>query len=339
MGVMLACPLLALPLLASCAAARHVYSLDGDWNLQLQGGDNQSGPIKVPGSWEGQGFGTETVQMRHQVLTGDNARGARGVVGVYSKLLKFPAEPCPAGHKAVFMVDQGIHRHAFFQVGSQRLGEHVGYLTPFEAELSAAIAAANERSPLTIAVANAGVGGAAPFLATEVGEWERVLRTNLTGAFLTLKLAGQHLAANGGGAMCAVSSIAGSKTHRFMTSYNTSKAGLEMLVRSAADELGSLGIRVNAVAPGLVETDISGTLRGDQEVAEDYRINMPLGRHGTVADTGAAIRFLCGPESSWITGVVLPVDGGHHLRRGPNIDRLLSPFFPDLPPISPEGDR
>lgn len=208
-----------------------------------------------------------------------------------------------------------------------------------EAELSAAIAAANERSPLTIAVANAGVGGAAPFLATEVGEWERVLRTNLTGAFLTLKLAGQHLAANGGGAMCAVSSIAGSKTHRFMTSYNTSKAGLEMLVRSAADELGSLGIRVNAVAPGLVETDISGTLRGDQEVAEDYRINMPLGRHGTVADTGAAIRFLCGPESSWITGVVLPVDGGHHLRRGPNIDRLLSPFFPDLPPISPEGDR
>ena len=162
--------------------------------------------------------------------------------------------------------------------------------------------------------------------------------TNLTGAFLTLKLAGRHLVANGGGAMCAVSSIAGSKTHRFMTAYNTSKAGLEMLVRNAADELGALGVRVNAVAPGLVETAISGTLRGDDAVAEDYRINMPLGRQGTVEDTGAAIRFLCGPESSWITGVVLPVDGGHHLRRGPNIDPLLAPFIPDLPAISPESE-
>jgi len=206
-----------------------------------------------------------------------------------------------------------------------------------EQELDAAIAEADARAPLTIAVANAGVGGAGPILALETADWERVLATNLTGAFLTLKLAGRRLVANGGGVMCAVSSIAGSKTHRFMTSYNTSKAGLEMLVRSAADELGSLGVRVNAVAPGLVETEISGALRGSDEVAEDYRINMPLGRQGTVDDTGAAIRFLCGPESSWITGVVLPVDGGHHLRRGPNIDPLLAPFVSDLPAVSPEG--
>ena len=206
-----------------------------------------------------------------------------------------------------------------------------------EQQLAVALAAANDRSPLTIAVANAGVGGAGPFLATELAEWDRIMTTNLTGAFLTMRMAGGYLAENGGGAMCAVSSIAGSKTHRFMTAYNTSKAGLEMLVRSAADELGSLGIRVNAVAPGLVETEISGSLRGDDSVAEDYRINMPLGRQGTVDDTGAAIRFLCGPESSWITGVVLPVDGGHHLRRGPNIDPLLAPFVTDLPAVSPVG--
>jgi len=206
-----------------------------------------------------------------------------------------------------------------------------------ELQLADAMAEANSRAPLTIALANAGFGAAGPFLATELGEWERVLKTNLTGAFLTFKLAGQHLKANGGGTMCAVSSIAGSRTHRFMTAYSTSKAGVEMLVRSAADELGSLGIRVNAVAPGLVETDISDALRDDDAVADDYRINMPLGRHGTVDDTSAAIRFLCGPESSWITGVVLPVDGGHHLRRGPNIDPLLAPFIEDLPPISPES--
>lgn len=206
-----------------------------------------------------------------------------------------------------------------------------------EKALAAALATANDRAPLTIAIANAGVGSAGPLLTTEVEAWQQVLDINLTGAFLTLRMAGGYLAENGGGAMCAVSSIAGSKTHRFMAAYNVSKAGLEMLVRSAADELGSLGIRVNAVAPGLVETDISGSLRGDEEVAEDYRRNMPLGRQGTVADTGAAIRFLCGPESSWITGVVLPVDGGHHLRRGPNIDPLLAPFVPELPDVSAKG--
>ena len=203
-----------------------------------------------------------------------------------------------------------------------------------EASLAEALDRANERAPLTVAVANAGVGGAAPILGLEVEAFEQILRTNLTGAMLTLKHAGRHLAANGGGAMCAVSSIAGSHTHRFMSAYAVSKAGLNMLVRNAADELGSLGVRVNAVAPGLVETDISVSLQENPEVNDDYRRNMPLGRRGTSADIGAAVRFLCGPESSWITGVILPIDGGHHLRRGPNIDPLLEPFVADLPPLS-----
>ncbi len=203
-----------------------------------------------------------------------------------------------------------------------------------EDSLAQAIDQADVRAPLTVAVANAGVGSATPVLGLEVDEFERVLRTNLTGAMLTFKHAGRHLTANGGGAMCAVSSIAGSHTHRFMSAYTVSKAGLNMLVRNAADELGSLGIRVNAVAPGLVETDISTALQENPEVNEDYRRNMPLGRRGTSADIGAAVRFLCGPESSWITGVILPADGGHHLRRGPNIDPLLEPFLPGLPPVS-----
>lgn len=208
-----------------------------------------------------------------------------------------------------------------------------------EASLDAAVAEANETAPLTIAIANAGVGGAGPLLQTGLDDWERVLKTNLTGAFLTFKTAGQRLVANGGGAMCAVSSIAGSRTHRLMHAYTASKAGVEMLVRNAADELGSLGVRVNAVAPGLVETEISAALQNDGAVNEDYRLNMPLGRRGTTADTAAAIRFLCGPEASWITGVVLPVDGGHHLRRGPNIDPLFAGLLDGLPPISAPGDQ
>ncbi len=208
-----------------------------------------------------------------------------------------------------------------------------------EDAIAGAIAEANAAAPLTIAVANAGVGSASPLVTMPLADWERVLTTNLTGAFLTFKHAGAMLAANGGGAMCAVSSIAGSHTHRFMTAYTVSKAGVNMLVRNTADELGSLGIRVNAVSPGLVETDISTSLQEDPAVNEDYRVNMPLGRRGNTTDIGAAIRFLCGPESSWITGVVMPVDGGHHLRRGPNIDPLLAPFFGDtLPPVSAAAD-
>ena len=204
-----------------------------------------------------------------------------------------------------------------------------------EESVAEAVRSADERAPLTIAVANAGRGGVGTLLDLDLDTWEGTVRTNLTGTFLTFKHAGRALAANGGGALCAVSSIAGVRTHRFFGGYTASKAGVNALVENAADELGSLGVRVNAVAPGLVETDLSAALQDNVDVDDDYRINMPLGRRGTVDDVAAAIRFLCGPESSWITGVVLSVDGGHHLRRGPNIDPMLAPHVPDLPTPSP----
>jgi len=223
---------------------------------------------------------------------------------------------------------------------AEQLGEHASIAigdVGDEASVAAAVEQANDRAPLTIAVANAGRGGGGPLLHLDLDTWDDTLRTNLTGTFLTFKHAAQALRANGGGAMCAVSSIAGVRTHRFFGAYSPAKAGVNNLVENAADELGSLGIRVNAVAPGLVETDLSMSLQSSEEINEDYRLNMPLGRRGTVTDVANAIRFLCGPESSWITGVVLSIDGGHHLRRGPNIDSLLAPGVDDLPPVSPPG--
>jgi len=223
------------------------------------------------------------------------------------------------------------------EAAQQELGDAASIMVADVADAdaqAAAIDAANDYMPLTIAVANAGRGGASPVLLQDIDDWNSVLATNVTGALLTFKHAGIHLAANGGGAMCAVSSIAGSQTHRFMTSYNVSKAALEMMVRNTADELGGYGIRVNAVAPGLIKTDISATLHENPEIAADYRRNSPLGRQGTAEDCGEAIRFLCGPESSYITGAVVPVDGGQHLRRGPALDSLFAPHLPDLPPVS-----
>jgi len=197
-----------------------------------------------------------------------------------------------------------------------------------EQAVAHAIEVAAEGGRLDVAVANAGAGGAAPLTRTTVDSWRSILDTNLTGAFLTVKHAGIAMAADGyGGAICAVSSIAGSATHRYMTPYCVSKAGLEMLVANAADEFGANGIRVNAVAPGLVETSLSDTLRTTEPVYDDYVANMPLVRHGRPDDVAAAIDWLVGPDSTWITGVILPVDGGHHLRRGPNLEPIMQMVF------------
>jgi len=214
-----------------------------------------------------------------------------------------------------------------------------------EAAVAAGVAVACEAGPLTIAVANAGTGAIAPVIATPLDQWDRVLRTNLRGTLNTFKHAGRALVSAGGGAMCAISSIAGARTHRFMGAYCASKAAIDNLVQNAADELGVAGIRVNSVLPGLVDTEIAAGLFATEEVRQDYLACMPLGRTGTIDDIAAAVRFLCGPEASWITGVNLSVDGGHHLRRGPKYDVFSRMLYGDdltegrLPPETPEASR
>jgi len=207
-----------------------------------------------------------------------------------------------------------------------------------EASVEAACAAAAEVGPLQVVVANAGTGSAGPFHLTTLEDWNQVLATNLTGAFLTMKHAVPLLAANGGGSIVAVSSIAAVSTHRYMTPYNVSKAGLEMLVQQVADELGSSGVRANAVRPSLVPTDISAGLTASPDIVDDYLEQMPLHRLGTTDDIAQLVRFLAGPESSWITGTCISADGGHHLRRGPNLHRVMEMVFGDqLAPPGPAG--
>lgn len=208
-----------------------------------------------------------------------------------------------------------------------RVLTHAGSVAE-EADVAAAIGKLLDATGrVDIGIANAGTGTLGPIVATTDAQWQQVMRTNLDGTFYTFKHAGAAVARAGGGALCAISSIAGVRTHRFMGPYCASKAAIDMLVRNTADELGGAGVRVNSVCPGLVDTDLSAGLRNSDEVRDDYLQCMPISRLGTVADIASAVRFLCGPESTWITGVNLSVDGGHHLRRGPNVDSLAAMMF------------
>jgi NAD(P)-dependent dehydrogenase (short-subunit alcohol dehydrogenase family) len=198
-----------------------------------------------------------------------------------------------------------------------------------EADVAAAIEKASLKGCLDIAVANAGTGSLSPIMMTEASNWDDIMQTNLNGTFYTIKHAGRWMAQSGGGSICAISSIAGIRTHRFMGSYCVSKAGIDMLVRNAADELGVANIRVNSVCPGLVETELASGLLQTEAVLNDYLDCMPISRPGVTEDISHAVRFLCGPEASWITGVVMSVDGGHHLRRGPNVEPFSRMLFGD----------
>jgi NAD(P)-dependent dehydrogenase (short-subunit alcohol dehydrogenase family) len=96
-----------------------------------------------------------------------------------------------------------------------------------------------------------------------------------------------------------------------------------MLCRYAAEELGATGVRVNSVQPGIVDDELMAMITAGGPLLDDYLANMAISRLGTVEDVAATVRFLAGPESGWITGVNLPVDGGHHLRRGADYGLLF----------------
>lgn len=199
-----------------------------------------------------------------------------------------------------------------------------------EEQVAAAVATAADGIGLDIAVLSAGTGTLGPITALPLEEWNRVVESNLTGTFLAIKHAGQAMIATGrGGAIVTISSIAGVSSHRWMGPYCASKAGIDMLVQVAADELGRQGIRVCSVRPGVVQTDLGDHLIGVPDVLDDYLAQMPISRVGHVDDIARAVRYLAGPESGWVTGVALSVDGGMHVRRGPDLDSMARMLYGD----------
>lgn len=206
---------------------------------------------------------------------------------------------------------------------------HAGDVTREDAVADAVAAASAVTGRLDACVAAAGDGTLGPIIGMPAEEWQRVLDVTLTGVFLTFKHAGATMAAAGSGAMVAISSIAATATHRYMGPYSVAKAGIDMLVRTTADELGPAGVRVNAVNPGIIRTDLVSMITPEDEIGQSYLANMPLGRFGEVEDVAPLVSFLCSDAASFITGVTVPIDGGHHLRRGPDYSSLATQMYPD----------
>ncbi len=170
--------------------------------------------------------------------------------------------------------------------------------------------AETELGPLTILINNAGNADARPMLDITEEEWRRVIDVDLDGAFRVAQAAARRMVASGaGGSIVNIASVAGLGGGKHLASYSAAKAGLINLTRVMAIELARHAIRVNALAPGYIATDLNREfLAGPAGDAIKKRV--PLRRFGTPADLDGALMLLVGDAGAWITGSVLTVDGG-----------------------------
>jgi NAD(P)-dependent dehydrogenase (short-subunit alcohol dehydrogenase family) len=177
-------------------------------------------------------------------------------------------------------------------------------------EVEAAMRALAARfARLDALVNNAGTAVFKPILEVTHAEWARVLAVNLTGPFLCTQAAAPLMAEHGGGSVVNITSISAVRASTLRVAYGTSKAGLAHLTKQQAAELASLGIRVNAVAPGPVETAMAKAVH-TPAIRADYHDAIPLNRYGREEEIAEAVFFLCSERASYITGQTLAVDGG-----------------------------
>ncbi len=175
-------------------------------------------------------------------------------------------------------------------------------------------------------VANAGGGGGmAPYHLMDTEEFTRVLHLNVLGTMFCIKHTVPHMVSAGGGSFVGMSSIAGHQTHPYFGAYTAGKAGIEAMVRNAADEFGPSRVRFNGIRPGFIATEIMEGVPRDSDVYRSYIENTPMQDVGQPEHVAGLARFLIGPDSCWITGQLINVDGGHSLRRGPDFSHFLEP--------------
>ncbi len=186
----------------------------------------------------------------------------------------------------------------------------------------AAVTTAEAGGALHIAVSIPGGGNYSPVLGYDDEDFMSQVAMNVQPAFLVLKYSGLAMVRAGGGSIVLISSTASVLSTPYLAAYCAGKAAVDQLARVAADELGRSEVRVNTVRPGLTRTGATEGMFGMDETLGLFREQQPLERHGAPEDIGQAVRFLASPDASWVTGQCLTVDGGHTLRRFPDMEPL-----------------
>jgi len=164
---------------------------------------------------------------------------------------------------------------------------------------------------IDILVTSAGTNPKAPMLELTDQQWDQAISVNLTGTFLCTQIVARHMVERGnGGRIIHIASIAAKSYQPNLANYAASKAGVIGFMREAARELAPHGITVNAVCPGVIETDMTAAARSDQATAQRWMQDIPAGRFGQPADVAALVTYLALPESQYVTAQAINVDGG-----------------------------
>lgn len=178
---------------------------------------------------------------------------------------------------------------------------------------------------LDIIVSAVGGGTIRPLLLHDKATFCGELNLNLIPTFLLIRH-GVPMMSPGGAIVC-ISSVASKKVAPWMAAYSVGKGALDSLVRSAAEEIGAAGLRINAVRPGLTRTPMSAAAFERERVLKATIAEIPLGRTGEPSDIAEAVRYLAGPEASWVTGQSFAVDGGTELRKSPDSGGAIAKIF------------